>query len=234
MNTERIEKVKEILNDLNLTPLLIKDNIDSQDVEGFGIYKDNKPEIRGHRYYLYIDLEKNGIEKGSQKILTAIMLNPSKSLPQDGFDDTVSNVIRIAQKTGFSAVEVLNLFSYIEPEIKDAKKYFRQEPAFYKINELNTTFIKKFLLVFNNPVLVAWGENFINSTRHEQVKGIIKLLTGKDVYTFCNKDKNMCKGLKNDYPKHPGRLNNFEEKCIKNCHNGDIKLQKYNFMNGVK
>lgn len=234
MINERMNKIIKILKDTKSSESFeffehpIKDNIGGKDIKGFGVYKDNDPKIGGHRYYLYIDLENNDLEKDPQKILTAIMLNPSKSLPDQGFDNTVLNVIRIAQETGFLAVEILNLFSYIEPEINDARKYFKQDTAFYNINEFNTNFVIKFLLLTNNPIMVAWGSNFTNSTRHKQVKSIMKFLADKDVYTFCNKNNKICKKLNDNYPKHPGRLNNFEQKCIEICHNGNLKLKKYN------
>ncbi|MEI7474162.1 MAG: DUF1643 domain-containing protein [bacterium] len=133
--------------------------------EGFGIYNDDK----SHRYYLYIDLKNDN----TKNILTAIMLNPSEKAFDGAFDATVTAVIEIARKSHinkelakFSAVEIINLFSYKEPNAKKAEEYWQN-------NKINVNFIKKFLSEenrFNNPILIAWGnkgckvgkENFID------------------------------------------------------------------------
>jgi len=130
------------------------ESINDADAQGFGIYNNDK----SHRYYLYIDLyPKENLKQ--EKILTAIMLNPSEKSFYGGFDQTVTYVIKIAREAkiegklaAFSSVEVLNLFSYKESNLKKAEKHWQR-------NETNVKFLNKFLNKFNNPILIAWGNS---------------------------------------------------------------------------
>ncbi len=238
MNSKAKKRIQDVLGhiDLNIrkqaeehefSNKLIKD----KNVVGWGLYNTQSNEL--HRYYLYIKLKGNDTDK----ILTVLMLNPSNTFPDrekntlGEFDATVSNVIKIAQETKYSALEVINLFSYIEGDSKKVtkKEYFTQKNKYYEINKTNNSFLKNLLNSIENPILIAWGEKFKNTTRHKQVKELIEILKTKNIYTFCKKEDGECKQLKNKYPKHPGRIKDFTEKCIEKCHKSEFKLIKYIF-----
>lgn len=89
---------------------------------GYGIFKDNIAKRGSHRYFLEIQINNIG-----NKTLTAFMLNPSNSLPNEGFDQTVRNVIRIAYVKNYSKVVILNTFSLINGKGQDAIKNYKKQ-----------------------------------------------------------------------------------------------------------
>ena len=212
MNEGRKEKVKDLFVKFNfLEKPEISEPLYGAGTKGFGIYNDDK----SHRYYLYIDLKNNKTEN----ILTTIMLNPSEKAFDGAFDQTVTKVIEIARKANidsepanFSTVEVLNLFSYKEPNPKKAEKYWQN-------NEINVNFIKKFLNEFHNPILIAWGNNGYKVGK-ENFKDIIKAINkySGNFYAYningikFDKNKNPLKDYKlkpiqTNQPTHPSPFN---------------------------
>lgn len=217
---ERKNVIEKLLDGQTFYEESIKARVDGVDVEGCGIYKNDKLEVGGHRYYLYISLK----QQKPENILTVIMFNPSKTFPGKGFDSTVKNVIKIALKAKvcekeFDAVEVLNLFSLINGSKLNAKKSVKD------VNAINEEFILEFLksddLNKNNTIMVAWGADYKNKTKDNYITNIRQLLKNK-AYTFCKE--------KRDYPKHPGSQGGSIDCCIKHCHgeNGVI-LKEYYF-----
>ena len=169
---------------------------------GKRVYDDVDVRNRKHRYYLYIDIrnKKTQAPIKENEILTVLMLNPSESKEEKKagksfVDPTITNVIRIAKyakrcggHAGFSAVEVLNLFSYIAPNPENLET---------NDNADNLAFVQKLIdgKEFNNPIMLAYGGNV--PQKLEVYEELIKSLqeSKRLVYAFrYNKD---------DTPTHP-------------------------------
>ena len=137
---------------------------------GYGDY--DGCHIGGYRYKLEITVEPK-LNPKCKKTLACIMMNPSTTFPNNewknknwqenlgfkntkprktvGFDPTVRNVIRMAHSKGYSKVCIFNLFPYIQPKGKDAKKNYidRQNKNEKVINNWQDKNCKE--------LLVAWG-----------------------------------------------------------------------------
>ena len=163
-------------------------------VIGNGFF-DSKKE---HRYRLIINLE-----NGNGKTLVAIMLNPSKTFPERGFDITVKNVIKIAQEIKYTSLIIYNLFSKIDPksENNDIYKGNTKEYEICLLEKIKEHKKNK------HDILVAWGAK---QRKADITQKIIKSLKDyKNVYSFCRIANVL------DYPKHPGRI--FIKNCFE-CH----------------
>ena len=135
---------------------------------GYGIFKDNIAKRGSHRYFLEIQI--NNI---SNKTLTAFMLNPSNSLPNEGFDQTVRNVIRIAYVKNYSKVVILNTFSLINGKGQDAIKNYKKQAK--NNNDLNRKIINFYLRNYSTDLMIAWGTQIQTSDKIyylEQIKNI--------------------------------------------------------------
>jgi len=174
---------------------------------GVGYYSTD--EKHRYRYTLEINILSKTQEK---KSLAVIMFNPSESGEgKNGIfvDQTVTNIIKIANDTGYNSIKILNLFTIINPKQDEVEK---NEP-------INIEFIEQEIVDFEN-ILVAWGkegEAHINRTNNR--KNLIEILKTKKLYTFCrNKNKK--------YPKHPARL---DIDCCRNCYGrcGKFTLENY-------
>lgn len=169
---------------------------------GYGIFKDNIAEQGSHRYFLEITINNSG-----NKILTAFMLNPSNSLPNEGFDQTVRNVIRIAYIKGYSKVVILNTFSLINGKGQDAIKQARSN------NDLNREIIDFYLKNYSYDLLIAWGTKIQSSDKNYYLKQI------KNIQKKDNKNINLIAYAWNknsNCPYHPSQQvdNNRENKDI--------------------
>lgn len=161
------------------------------DVVGKGVFDKPDPAKRKHRYYLRIDISgrKSWKTPKNSQILTVIMLNPSQkrdvpSCKRTFVDQTVSNVIRIAKRaridgndTDFTVVEVLNLFSYIDPDSSNAE--------IKKDNEINEKFIRAFIEKISNPILLAWGGKARKSDRvyAQEIESMLEG-PGRSIYVY--------------------------------------------------
>ena len=94
------------------------------EVTGYGIY-DSTAE---NRFCLLIDLPNN--QKGT---LTTLLMNPANTFPADiaktkgikaRFDQTIRNLIILANAIGYKQIIVLNTFPYIEGSGEKANDYY--------------------------------------------------------------------------------------------------------------
>lgn len=115
-------------------------------VNGIGYYSNdiNKPQ---NRYLLKIKILSN--TKHSSNELVVIMLNPSESGKRGIFiDQTITNIIKIANDTGYNSIAILNLITIINPNPNNIEK---SEPV-------NIEFIEQEIKNSEN-ILIAWGQN---------------------------------------------------------------------------
>ncbi len=156
------------------------------------------------RYLLNIKI---GFYK-KEKVLDVIMLNPSEYYSDKEniiIDKTVTNVVKIAIDNGYNEINILNLFSVIQPDSNRVN-----------FNNPDIEFLKAYFEKSQNTILVAWGYRFKNN--NNKIKELIELLKNKEIKTFDILEKN--------YPKHPGRTNieNYRNKKT-----GKVELKDYNF-----
>lgn len=101
------------------------------------------------------------------------MLNPSNSLPNEGFDQTVRNVIRIAYVKNYSKVVILNTFSLINGKGQDAIKNYKKQAK--NNNDLNRKIINFYVRNYSTDLMIAWGTQIQTSDKKyylEQIKNI--------------------------------------------------------------
>ena len=131
------------------------------DVKGYGIYENEdytKP--FNCRYCLVIELAQNK----SGKILTVLLMNPSKTFPahntENGkFDQTIRNLIILGNKLNYSHIIVLNAFAVIQGNSKTATEYYKSSYRNSPTDKLNRTFINKLLKNDNfKDLLLACGD----------------------------------------------------------------------------
>ncbi len=164
-------------------------------VYGYGIFKDNIAKRGSHRYFLEISINNSG-----NKILTAFMLNPSNSLPNEGFDQTVRNIIRIAYIKGYSKVVILNTFSLINGKGQDAIRNYKKQAR--NNNDLNREIIDFYLKNYAYDLLIAWGTQIQSSDKNYYLKQI------KNIQKKDNKNINLIAYAWNknsNYPYHPSQ-----------------------------
>ena len=99
-----------------------------------------------HRFYFFEKLN------GNQNNIIFLLYNPSYATPEVN-DPTINNCIKLANDNNFSTIEVLNVYSERNPNIKNLEK---------PDNNLNIEFIKQLLEKRGNSVVVlAWGHKHI-------------------------------------------------------------------------
>lgn len=224
MQNERIEEVQEIIEELKKDKNNKIIDIEPYPKNNHKFYASFSEKINQnqkaqgfHRYYFYHEFENKRIPK----ILTVIMYNPSNTEVSGKIDPTVENIKKMVvndwKDANFSAVEVLNLFSYVHGNKGEVKKYYKMNS-----NKTNLDFLKKFIdKGLNEYTLVAWGADFNNIAKDTELDEIRDLLkNSSNVYTFCRGDRN--------YPKHPGRI---DIECCRNCYGrkNNIDLIEYKF-----
>ena len=113
----------------------------SLNVIGYGIYDINKKphENANKRYYLEINI--NGENNNS---LVALLMNPSKTYPDCGFDKTIQNVIKLAKKDKYKKLIILNSFPIIQSKGSKAKEEYIEDKE-------NEKFIELFLNNYDEP-----------------------------------------------------------------------------------
>ncbi len=208
-----IDNLKEQFN-INLDKNVISDSFSKYPGEknkeivvcGYGIFKDNIAKRGSHRYFLEVPINNSG-----NKILTAFMLNPSNSLPNEGFDQTVRNVIRIAYIKGYSKVVILNTFSLINGKGQDAIRNYKKQAR--SNNDLNREIIDFYLKNYSYDLLIAWGKQIQSSDKNYYLKQI------KNIQKKDNKNINLIAYAWNknsNYPYHPSQQvdNKIENKDI--------------------
>ena len=186
-----------------------------ENVIGFGIY--DKELENKNRFYLYIKWKNNN---NIDKSLTVLLMNPSNSFPKDiaekkkykpGFDQTIRNLINFANKQKYNQVEVLNTFSHIESNGKDAKKYYKTTYKGSCEDKLNYNIIEK---IINNSkeVLVAYGSNIDEGLHNKYLELLKKIKKEK-------KEKKEKKDIK---------LYTYAQELTKNGRPRHLSLQSYN------
>lgn len=180
----------------------IFDNSKEIKVKGEAEYNDDKTE----RLKLNIEI----VDSKTNKKLIVIMLNPSESSKDKNgifIDQTVTNLVKIANENGYDKLIVFNLLTIIEPNSKNVK---------YNINKKNIEMISDYIDKFSDDILIAWGSKYINSTKETNIKKLLEKLNKNKqrIYTFCA-NKNQI------YPKHPGRIN---LDCCRNCYGRKNKI----------
>lgn len=152
---------KELLNDIEsndlFKPLPLKED------NGYMIF--DSAQNYQHRYYAYYDFREN--KKEHENLLTFIMYNPSTA-DTEKEDSTIKNCKCIAKKYKYNAIEILNLYSFInsKPTNKGTNN-----------NEINEGFIKEFIGRQENVnIVIAWGfgkEKNFDSCYIENIKNLI-------------------------------------------------------------
>lgn len=144
---------------------IIFDNLEKIIVEGKAEYNDNKTE----RFKLNIKI----VNSKTNKKLIVIMLNPSESSKDKNgifIDQTITNLVKIANENGYNNLIIFNLLAEIEP---------KSEKVNYNLSEINIKNILTCIDNFSDDILIAWGSKYINSTREPSIKNLLKTLSKK-------------------------------------------------------
>lgn len=161
-------------------------------VKGYGLYDENKE----NRYCLFIDLPKNN----EKETLTALLMNPANTFPPEiakmknvkpRFDQTIRNLIMLANAVGYKHVIVLNAFPYIEGDSTRANKYYKKhkdDTDFQEKQNLNFAIVKT-IMEKNKELLVACGDS-VSDELYKKYLGIIKANNNKSLtlYAYANED----------------------------------------------
>lgn len=126
-----------------------------------------------HRFYFYEKLN------GDKNNIIFILYNPSYATPEVN-DPTINNCIKLANENNFSTIEILNIYSERNPNIKNLED---------ENNDLNIQFINQLLNKRETSIIVlAWGNKYIpkelkkhiisNYNQQEQQKNI-KIITAQ-------------------------------------------------------
>ncbi len=155
-----------------------------------------------------IDLPNN--QKGT---LTTLLMNPANTFPADiaktkgkkaRFDQTIRNLIVLANAIGYKQIIVLNTFPYIEGSSEKANDYYDcniNSEKFKTNKNLNRFFIEEIL---NNcdEILVACGD-IKNDLYKEYFSIINKAKENIKIYTYAKNDVENCSALtKKGRPRH--------------------------------
>ncbi|MBR6098616.1 DUF1643 domain-containing protein [bacterium] len=176
------------------------------DVKGYGIY-DSKAE---NRFCLLIELPNNKNKKG---VLSTLLVNPANTFPADivkkknlksRFDQTIRNLIVLANAIGYSQIIVINTFPYIESNSKVANEYYKKNKSNNEFFKLNFELVEK-ILNSSNEILVACGDSIdsnLYSDYFEIIKKIKKNNINTKLFTYAKQDTQDCKALVNGKPRH--------------------------------
>lgn len=183
----------------------ITDNSKNIKIKGVAEYNENE------RLSLEIEI----ISNNQAKPLIVVMLNPSESgKEKEGIfiDQTITNLIKIANENNYNKIKVFNLLTEKEPNSRKVNySNFNKDNIERILSEINDS---------SSDVLLAWGTRYKNNTKNIQVKNILEnLKLRENVFTFCAKPKA-------SFPKHPGRIN---IDCCRNCYGrkNKIDLKQY-------
>ncbi|MBX9686722.1 MAG: DUF1643 domain-containing protein [Candidatus Obscuribacterales bacterium] len=131
--------------------------------------------------------------------LCFVMLNPSTADATIN-DPTIARCVSMAERWGFGAIEVVNLFAYRSTKPRDL--WQAEDP----VGEHNDEHIKRALL-HSQACVLAWGN--LPASRLERSKKVLKILGKKKTY---------CLGLtKLNQPRHPLYLS------------ADVQLEDFQF-----
>ncbi len=183
----------------------ITDNSKNIKIKGVAEYNENE------RLSLEIEI----ISNNQAKPLIVVMLNPSESgKEKEGIfiDQTITNLIKIANENNYNKIKVFNLLTEKEPNSRKVNySNFNKDNIERILSEINDS---------SSDVLLAWGTRYKNNTKNIQVKNILEnLKLRENVFTFCAKPNA-------SFPKHPGRIN---IDCCRNCYGrkNKIDLKQY-------
>ena len=150
---------------------------------------------------------------GNKKTLTIIMFNPSTATHITN-DPTINNCKEIAKKGKYDSIEIINLLTIRDPDIKRAINA--------ENNNINIDLEDLKECLENKNILIAWGglSKLTNNekTKKEKLhKTMIKNLSSVNcnIFTFASDL------LANGYPRHPSpssynRIKNKDEINLKN------------------
>jgi hypothetical protein len=147
-----------------------------------------------YRYTLYREWAE-GVDKEvfGVRVLNFVMLNPSKA---DGKidDPTVRKCIGFAQRNGYNAIRIVNLFAFRATDPKELRKEYVNGGDV--VGPSNDAYVRE--LPPDETVVVAWGATF----QHEffvkrRVRDTLALLNRK-LYCLCK--------TKDGHPGHPVML----------------------------
>lgn len=170
-------------------------------IEGRAVF--NKDISARKRYFL----EKRWRE--GENILTAIMMNPSNAA-HDNTDDTVDQLIEVAQNYNYDALYVVNVSSFIGGS---SSKLNSDKFVFDKIN---WRFIQQ-AMKESNMIFVGWGMKGQKAIfQHQKVNGIVLktfMMKKHSIYTyeFMNSKNKIYSKKPFYYVTHPRPLRNKEK-----------------------
>lgn len=219
------ENVLEILNSCdNLTKkytfsdaicdsYLVEKNINAV---GYPVFEDNKNIGKiypNYRYALIIELP----DKNNNEILTSLLMNPSNTYPEHKesnknknarFDNTIRNLIILADKMNFSTVVVLNTFPLIEGSGKKAAKHYEDNKSNSQY-ALNREFIKRILRQkeYQN-LLIACGDKVLS----QLYKYYLNILKDENIKLWTYAEKLTCNGR----PRHLSTQSNENRNLFNN------------------
>ena len=132
-----------------------------------------------HRYYL--ELKITNVK--NDNTLVVLMLNPSNTSPAEGdekakIDETVKNAVRVAYKAGYSAVIIINTFSYIDGNSSTAVKSAKEDQK-----NINIEIIKN-VLEKNKELLIAWGGKVLKKDKSKILKEISQKYKNLKIYAY--------------------------------------------------
>ena len=132
-----------------------------------------------HRYYL--ELKITNVK--NDNTLVVLMLNPSNTSPANGdekakIDETVKNAVRVAYKAGYSAVIIINTFSYIDGNSSTAVKSAKEDQK-----NINIEIIKN-VLEKNKELLIAWEGKVLKKDKSKILKEISQKYKNLKIYAY--------------------------------------------------
>ena len=231
------QKILKILNNISnkkyeLSEPIRDKYLDKYNINacGYGIYEDNENLKRQYnsRYCLIIELPKY---KRKGKTLTTLLMNPSNTFPslpdeKSRFDNTVRNLIILADKMKFSTIVVLNSFPVILSKGDEASKYYEENKDIPE-NKLNNKFVNEVLSKKCNNLLLACGNN-VSANLYKKYLEILTLPT-INMWTYAPNltSKNRPRHLSTQSKQNRSYYNNFQENpCL-------YKIELYN-INSLK
>ena len=163
-------------------------------VIGRGYYNTDTPQNGDYRYRLDIEIQ-NEKDDYINKQLVALLMNPSNTYPDTGFDYTIKNIIRIAYKMKYKNIVVFNSSPYIDGNSDRQRNQQQNTSINQNYIDNNTMYVNNYLTstkVFD--FLIAWGGDKSKITNEQTyLQTYYNLKTEKDeipiIYTY-GKTKN--------------------------------------------